>query len=108
MVPPGSLGRATPWMLAYSTWCIGSTLAAAFAQRALHEIGLTLVRELAQGQWRHPHWLLGGGWLVARWETIFFGTSLGVFALRARDGRLLWHALPATNVSSVPPALAPP
>lgn len=101
-------GVRTPWMLAYSTSCISSTVAAAFAQRAPREIGLTLRRELAQGQWRHPRRFMGGGWLVAGREIVFYGTSLGVFALRARDGRLLWHVLPTTNVSSVPPALAPP
>ncbi|HET9978942.1 MAG TPA: PQQ-binding-like beta-propeller repeat protein, partial [Ktedonobacterales bacterium] len=66
--------------------------------------------EFYHGQWRHP-WQLHGAnnanWLVARWGIVFLGTWLGLFALDARDGRLLWHALPTLDLSHVAPALAP-
>ena len=69
-----------------------------------------LRHEFHHGQWRHP-WQLhnanNANWLAARWGIVFLGTWLGLFALDARDGRLLWHALPTLDLSFVPPALAP-
>jgi outer membrane protein assembly factor BamB len=66
--------------------------------------------EFYHGQWRHP-WQLhnanNANWLAARWGIVFLGTWLGLFALDARDGRLLWHALPTLDLSFVAPALAP-
>ena len=50
---------------------------------------------------------MNASWLAARWGIVFLGTWLGLFALDARDGRLLWHALPTLDLSHVAPALAP-
>jgi outer membrane protein assembly factor BamB len=69
-----------------------------------------LRHEFHHGQWRHP-WRLHGSnnanWLAARWGIVFLGTWLGLFALDAATGRLLWHALPTIDLSYVDPALAP-
>lgn len=69
-----------------------------------------LWREMTEGQWRHPwqlHGAMNANWLAARWGIVFLGTWLGLFALDARDGRLLWHALPTLDLSYETPALAP-
>lgn len=66
--------------------------------------------EFYHGQWRHPwqlHSANNANWLAARWGVVFLGTWLGLFALDARDGRLLWHVLPTLDLSFVAPALAP-
>ncbi len=75
-----------------------------------NNVGLPLWREFTQGHWRHP-WrvdnAVNANWLVARWGIVFLGTWLGLFALDAATGRLLWHALPTIDLSFVDPALAP-
>ncbi|HEX5442000.1 MAG TPA: hypothetical protein VFW76_14010, partial [Ktedonobacterales bacterium] len=80
-------------------------------QRGLaNNIGWPLWQEFLWGHWRHP-WQLDGAMnanrLAARWGIVFLGTWLGLFALDAATGRLLWHALPTIDLSSVDPALAP-
>ncbi|HEX6544350.1 MAG TPA: hypothetical protein VF040_21515, partial [Ktedonobacterales bacterium] len=73
-------------------------------------VGWPLWHEFRNGHWRHPwalHAAMNANWLAARWGIVFLGTWLGLFALDAANGRLLWHALPALNLSSVEPALAP-
>ncbi len=69
-----------------------------------------LRHEFHHGQWRRP-WRLHGSnnanWLAARWGIVFLGTWLGLFALDAATGRLLWHALPTIDLSYINPALAP-
>jgi outer membrane protein assembly factor BamB len=79
-------------------------------QEIASNIAWPLWREISQGHWRHP-WQLDGAmnanWLAARWGIVFLGTWLGLFALDAADGHLLWHALPTLDLSSVEPALAP-
>lgn len=69
-----------------------------------------LRHEFHHGQWRRP-WRLHGSnnanWLAARWGIVFLGTWLGLFALDAATGRLLWYALPTVDLSYVAPALAP-
>lgn len=73
-------------------------------------IGWPLWHELQWGHWRHP-WQLDGTMnanpMAARWGMVFLGTWLGLFALDATSGRLLWHALPTIDLSFVDPALAP-
>jgi hypothetical protein len=44
-------------------------------------------------------------WLAARDGLTVVGTPLGLFALGAGDRRLRWHALPATDLSFIDPAL---
>ncbi|HEY7340587.1 MAG TPA: PQQ-binding-like beta-propeller repeat protein [Ktedonobacterales bacterium] len=71
---------------------------------------IALRHEFHHGQWRHPWQLHSAGnanWLVARWGIVFLGTWLGLFALDAASGQLLWHALPTIDLSFVDPALAP-
>ncbi|MGE5333872.1 MAG: PQQ-binding-like beta-propeller repeat protein [Nitrososphaerota archaeon] len=86
--------------------------------RRLHDIrrsiasnvGWPLWHEFRQGQWRHPwqlHDAMNANWLAARWGIVFLGTWLGLFALDATTGSLLWHALPTIDLSFVEPALAP-
>lgn len=73
-------------------------------------VGWPLWHEFSQGHWRHP-WQVNdatnANWLAARWGIVFLGTWLGLFALDAATGRLLWHALPTIDLSFVDPALAP-
>lgn len=71
--------------------------------------GAALWREITAGQWRRPYALhepTNAMWLAANAHTAYLGTRIGVFALRADDGRLLWHALPTTDVSYLSPALS--
>ncbi len=71
---------------------------------------IALRHEFKNGQWRHPwqvHSANNANWLAARWGIVFLGTWLGLFALDATTGRLLWHALPTIDLSFVDPALAP-
>ena len=74
------------------------------------DVGWPLWHEFSQGHWRHP-WQVNdatnANWLAARWGIVFLGTWLGLFALDAATGRLLWHALPTIDLSFVDPALAP-
>lgn len=76
----------------------------------VQNVGLPLWQELTNGQWRHPwqlHDAMNANWLAARWGIVFLGTWLGLFALDATTGRLLWHALPTIDLSFVDPDLAP-
>ncbi len=103
-------GRRMPWLLADSAGRMGSTLAVALAEPS-HERANTLRREISEGQWRRPYGLHGAVnamWLVASMDAVFLGTRLGVFALRASDGKHLWHALPTVDVSFFPPTLSWP
>ncbi|MGO8948842.1 MAG: hypothetical protein ACLQUY_14560 [Ktedonobacterales bacterium] len=95
-------------MLTDSGRRIVATIAAAMAEPA-RERRNTLRHEMRYGQWRKPYGLHGAGnamWLLASQESAFLGTRLGVFALRASDGKLLWHALPTVDVSFFPPTLS--
>jgi outer membrane protein assembly factor BamB len=103
-------GTRLPWIGASCGVLVGKTRAAALAQPSPREVGLALWWELKYGQWRRPYALDGSVnamWLAAGAGTAYLGTRLGVFALREDDGRLLWHALPTTDVSFRSPALAP-
>lgn len=103
-------GMRTPRMLAYAGYHAGANVVSALRQSSRRRILNDLLREIQYGQWRRPHALhnaVNAMWLSAGWNTVYLGTRLGLFALRASDGRLLWHALPATDLSFVAPALAP-
>jgi outer membrane protein assembly factor BamB len=103
-------GTRLPWIAASCGVLAGKTLVNSMAQPSPREVGLALWWELKYGQWRRPYALDGAVnamWLAADAGTAYLGTRLGVFALREDDGRLLWHALPTTDVSFQPPALAP-
>jgi hypothetical protein len=102
-------GTRIPWIVASSGVRAGKALADAFMQPSPREVGLALWRELRWGQWRRPYALhdaINAMWLAAGSGTAYLGTRLGVFALREDDGRLLWHALPTSDVSNMSPALS--
>jgi outer membrane protein assembly factor BamB len=103
-------GARTPRMVASAGWRIGMSVGAALAQPSLRAIRSTLAKEIRQGQWRHPQALdaaVNDMWLVSGWGAVYLGTRLGVFALDAGDGHLLWHGLPTTDLSFITSALAP-
>jgi outer membrane protein assembly factor BamB len=65
-------------------------------------------REIIHGQWRHPTRLVSGVQIAADDHAVYVGTSLGLIALRARDGKRLWYALPLMDLGwFIPPAAAP-
>jgi outer membrane protein assembly factor BamB len=102
-------GVRTPWIAASSAVLMGKALADAVTRPSPREIRIALWRELAAGRWRRPYALHSGinaMWLAADAGTAYLGTWLGVFALRADSGGLLWHALPTTDVSFLAPALS--
>jgi len=80
-------------------------------QRGLaNNIGWPLWQEFLWGHWRHTwqlHGAMNANWLAARWGIVLLGPWLGLFALDAATGQLLWHALPTIDLSFVDPALAP-
>lgn len=101
-------GARTPQIAVTLGAQVGKALAQALTQPSPREVGIDLWREYKWGQWRRPyalHSATNAMWLAADAEAAYLGTRLGVFALGADDGRLLWHALPTTDVSSVAPAL---
>lgn len=87
---------------------------AAFAAsigRELGRQGLSLARslryELEAGQWRHPA-ALENLRLDATGDTVYLGGRLGVFAVSAHDGRLLWSGLRNVEVNTRLPLLISP
>jgi len=107
-------GDRTPAMLADAGRRCVAALATAFAADFVHPAPrrrrVALRRELYNGQWRRPYALHSANnavWLEARNGLVFVGTRLGLFALEASDGHLRWHALPATDLSFIEPALPP-
>lgn len=103
-------GNRAPWLLADGARRIASTLAAVLTEPP-QQRRKSFRREISQGQWRPPYGLHGVSnamSLVANWDAIFLGTRLGVFGLRASDGKLLWHALPTVDISFCQPTLSWP
>jgi outer membrane protein assembly factor BamB len=101
-------GSRIPWMLTDSARRIAATTAATLRQPA-RDMWIGLRQEMSYGQWRKPYGLHGAVnamWLLASQESAFLGTRLGVVALRASDGKLLWHALPTVDVSFFPPTVS--
>ncbi|HEX5440903.1 MAG TPA: PQQ-binding-like beta-propeller repeat protein [Ktedonobacterales bacterium] len=79
-------------------------------QSIASSVGWPLWHEFTHGHWRQPWQVdsaMNANWLAARWGIVFLGTWLGLFALDAATGQLLWHALPTIDLSFVDPALAP-
>lgn len=65
-------------------------------------------REVIHGQWRHPIQLVSQVTVAADAHTVYVGTSLGLIALRASDGKRLWYALPMMDLGwFIAPAVAP-
>ncbi|HEX8728437.1 MAG TPA: hypothetical protein VF739_07440 [Ktedonobacterales bacterium] len=65
----------------------------------------TLASDALRLRWRRPLRLEGDSSLAAANGRLYVTTPLGVFALRARDGRSLWHALPFIAVKRLCPAV---
>ncbi len=89
-------GTRTPRIAASAGLLVSKALTDALVQPSLRDIYFDVLRELQDGQWRHPHALhdaINAMWLAADTNAAYLGTRLGVFALRASDGYLLWHAL---------------
>jgi outer membrane protein assembly factor BamB len=85
---------------------IAYNFASARQERSPWRIVSMIHREITVGLWRRPHVvelarLTGGGGVV------YLGTRLGLFALDAKQGHLLWYALPNTDLSDFDPAIAP-
>lgn len=57
--------------------------------------------ELINGQWRRPAHLLSNIHVAASDTAVYVVTSLGLFALHPRNGHLLWHALPTSDLVEV-------
>ncbi len=102
--------RRIPEVVAAGAHQAGAYLAYNFAsarqERDPMHIFYMVRREITAGLWRRPHVvelarLSGGG------SVIYLGTRLGLFALDAKDGRLLWYALPNTDLSNFDPAISP-
>ena len=74
--------------------------------RDQHDRGI-FRREVIHGQWRHPTQLVSQMTVAADAQTDYVGTSLGLIALRANDGKRLWYALPMMDLGwFIPPAVA--
>jgi outer membrane protein assembly factor BamB len=96
-------GRQTPQVIVFAL-----SQARRSIQRARDQRDRGIVqREVIHGQWRRPASLLNDFQIAAGWGIVFVATSMGVFALRADDGRLLWHALPTRDLSWNAPAVSP-
>jgi hypothetical protein len=63
-------------------------------------------REISVGLWRRPH-VVELARLTSGLGTVYLGTRLGLFALDAKQGRLVWYALPNTDLSNIDPAISP-
>jgi len=61
----------------------------------------SLWRDALHLRWLHPVQPEGVPTMTAARGKLYLATYLGAFALRARDGRRLWHALPFVAVSQV-------
>ncbi|MGZ3666448.1 MAG: outer membrane protein assembly factor BamB family protein, partial [Ktedonobacterales bacterium] len=58
-------------------------------------------REVLNGQWRRPTHLVSNVHLAVHADAVYLATSMGLFALHPRDGHLLWHALPTSELTEV-------
>ncbi|WIG61301.1 MAG: hypothetical protein OJF49_004049 [Ktedonobacterales bacterium] len=96
-------GRHTPEVLLFAFNEARRSAARAREERNRH----IFYREVLRGQWRRPGALIGNILATAGWGKVFICTNMGVFALRASDGHLLWHALPTMDLSWITPALPP-
>lgn len=66
-------------------------------------------REIGAGQWRHPADMHEYATRIdAVGDAVYLSGRLGVFALRVRDGQLLWSALPNVEVNTHLPLLVSP
>lgn len=96
-------GRRTPQVIVFAL-----SQARRSIQRAHDQHDRSIVhREVIRGQWRRPASLLGNFQIAVGWGSVFVATSMGLFALRASDGHLLWHALPTRDLSWNAPAVSP-
>ncbi|MGH2516117.1 MAG: PQQ-binding-like beta-propeller repeat protein [Ktedonobacterales bacterium] len=96
-------GRNTPLVITHALHEGRRSIARARQQHDRH----IFVREVLRAQWRRPGALLHNFQMTAGWGMVYVATSLGLFALRSRDGRLLWHALPTYDLGWTMPVVSP-
>lgn len=56
--------------------------------------------EILHGQWRHPGTVFNFNSLFADENAVYMATNMGLFALDARTGRMMWYALPTCELWS--------
>jgi outer membrane protein assembly factor BamB len=96
-------GRQTPQVALYA---LSQARRSINRARDAHDRGI-FYREVLNGQWRRPASLIGNIQLAAGAGIVFVATNMGLFALNAGNGRLLWHALPTSDLSQNTPVVAP-
>lgn len=94
-------GWRTPDMLIFA---LSEARRSLVRSRETHDRSV-FTREVIHGQWRRPYALIGDVQFTVGRQRVYVTTNLGVFALNARNGRLLWHVLPTRDLSVVVPAL---
>jgi hypothetical protein len=80
--------------------------ASARRERNPWQIVSMVQREITVGLWQRPH-VVEVARLTSGLGVVYLGTRLGLFALDAQQGRLVWYALPNTDLSNFDPASAP-
>jgi outer membrane protein assembly factor BamB len=85
---------------------IAYNFASARQERNPWRIVSMIHREISVGLWRRPH-VVELARLTSGLGTVYLGTRLGLFALDAKQGRLVWYALPNTDLSNIDPAISP-
>jgi hypothetical protein len=85
---------------------VAYNFASARRERNPWQIVSMVRREITVGLWRRPH-VVEVARLTGGLGAVYLGTRLGLFALDAKQGRLLWYALPNTDLSNFDPAIAP-
>ncbi|HEY7093162.1 MAG TPA: PQQ-binding-like beta-propeller repeat protein [Ktedonobacterales bacterium] len=85
---------------------IAYNFASARQERNPWRIVSMIHREITVGLWRRPH-VVELARLTGGRGAVYLGTRLGLFALDAKQGRLLWYALPNTDLSDFDPAISP-
>jgi outer membrane protein assembly factor BamB len=85
---------------------VAYNFASARQERNPWQIVGMIQREITVGLWRRPH-VVELARLTGGQGVVYLGTRLGLFALDAKQGRLLWYALPNTDLSNFDPAISP-
>jgi outer membrane protein assembly factor BamB len=102
--------RRVPEVVAAGAHQAGAYLAYNFSsarqERNPWRIVSMIHREITVGLWRRPH-VVEVARLTGGLGAVYLGTRLGLFALDAKQGRLVWYALPNTDLSDFDPAIAP-
>ena len=90
-------GRRLPQVLVHT---LAQARRAIIRAREQHDFGIVR-REVLNGQWRRPTHLTSNVHPAVHADAVYLATSMGLFALHPRDGHLLWHALPTSELTQV-------